>query len=68
MRMADLESHITGRQQEAASMQERFGDPAVYRDAAVIMRLRAEFDELSADLSVAEEVWLERMERLDGGG
>ena len=61
--LAELEAYITKREERHAVLQERFGDPAVYKDPEAIAQLRSEFDTLQQELSAAEEVWLERVDK-----
>jgi ATP-binding cassette subfamily F protein 3 len=60
--LAELEAYITQREQRLASVQERFGDAKLYRDATAVSELRAEYETLRAELAAAEAAWLERAE------
>ncbi len=63
LRIEELEALITEREQRLAKLQERFGDPQVYRDPAAITQLRAEYDARREELAAAEEAWLEKMDK-----
>jgi ATP-binding cassette, subfamily F, member 3 len=60
--VAELEALIAGHERQLAAVQERFGDPQVYKDPAALARLQAEFEQLKAELAAAEEAWLEKMD------
>ncbi len=63
MKLEELETFIMSGEQRIAELNLRFADPDVYRDAAAVQKLRAEFDGLKAELGEAEAEWLERVER-----
>jgi ATP-binding cassette subfamily F protein 3 len=60
--LAELEAYIAEREGRLAKVQERFGDPRLYRDVAAVNELRAEYDALREELAAAEAMWLERAE------
>jgi ATP-binding cassette subfamily F protein 3 len=64
--LEELERYIAEREERLAAVQQRFGDPAVYRERAALDRLRAEFDTLRAELDAAMAVWLDRAEQGPG--
>ncbi len=56
----ELEAYIAEREGRLTKVLERFGDPRVYRDAAAVTELRAEYEVLKNELEAAEGIWLER--------
>ncbi|MEW6250222.1 MAG: ABC-F family ATP-binding cassette domain-containing protein [Planctomycetota bacterium] len=60
---AELETYIAEHEQKLAAVQERFGDAEVYRDPAALAQLRADYERLKTELTEAEEIWLEKVER-----
>lgn len=61
--LEELEAFIIQREEALREFEARFADPAVYRDAAAIARLRAEFETLRRELAEAEAAWEERVEQ-----
>ncbi len=55
-----IEARIMAHEARIAELNERFGDPAVYQDAATLAELRAELDAAHAELEILEEAWGER--------
>jgi ATP-binding cassette subfamily F protein 3 len=62
LKLDELEAYITQREERLAAVHERFADPEVYKNATRVAELRTEYDTLKAELALAEEVWLERVE------
>ncbi len=60
--LAELEAYIAQRETRLAEVQDRFGDAKLYRDAAAVQDLRAEYETVRAELAAAEAAWLERAE------
>jgi ATP-binding cassette subfamily F protein 3 len=63
MKLDELEAFIAEHEAKIAALHERFGNADVYKDADAVNALRAEFDQLKAELAEAEAAWLERAER-----
>ena len=59
----ELEALITEREQKLAHVQERFGDPDVYKAPDAINELRAEFDTLKEEPAAAEVAWLAKVDK-----
>jgi ATP-binding cassette subfamily F protein 3 len=62
MSLADLEAFIEQHEREVREFEQKFTDPAVYRDGAAIAGLREEFETLRQDLAEAEAAWERRAE------
>ncbi|MCK4340218.1 MAG: ABC-F family ATP-binding cassette domain-containing protein [Phycisphaerae bacterium] len=61
--LAELEAYITQREERIRALNERFGDPEVYKNPEQIGQLREEFGTLKEELAAAEQAWHARVEK-----
>ena len=57
MSVEELETLIQKREAQVRELNERYGDPNVYKDPAKLQQLQSELDERKRDLAAAEEAW-----------
>jgi ATP-binding cassette subfamily F protein 3 len=62
MSIEELEDLVIERETELAAVTERFGDPAVYKDAQKLADLRSQAQELEKELAEVDAAWQERVE------
>ncbi|MFH1748769.1 MAG: ABC-F family ATP-binding cassette domain-containing protein [Planctomycetota bacterium] len=63
LKLNELEELIMERETKLMELHERFGEPEVYQNPALLAELRAEFEELEAELAEAEQEWSMRAAR-----
>ncbi|MBI4718584.1 MAG: ATP-binding cassette domain-containing protein [Planctomycetes bacterium] len=56
----ELEAMVVEREVKLAALQERFGDPEVYKDLDALEELQEEVDALTAELADVDAAWQER--------
>lgn len=61
--LEELEALVLKHEKDLTALNERFADPAVYKNADEVMRLREQFETLKAEKDAAEQAWLERAEQ-----
>ncbi|MCA9243755.1 MAG: ABC-F family ATP-binding cassette domain-containing protein [Phycisphaerales bacterium] len=61
--ISDLEAGIMRDEERLSQLNERFGDPEVYKDAEAMAALQAEYDTLKLELAEAHRAWETRVEQ-----